>query len=42
MEIADKQMVRINQRLIQQDYFDKVAANDVHGSTKHATLHLFV
>ena len=38
MEITDQQMVRINQRQIQQDYFDKVAANEVHGGTKKAPL----
>ncbi len=38
MEITDQQMVRINQRQFQQDYFDKVAANDVHGGKKKALL----
>ncbi len=38
MEITNQQMARINQRRIQQDYFDKVAANKVHGSTKKAPL----
>ena len=38
MEITNQQMVRINQRRFQQDYFDKVAANDVHGGKKKAAL----
>jgi hypothetical protein len=38
MKISDEQMARINQRQIQQDYFDKVASNGVHGSKKKAPL----